>query len=89
MGEFKPVETLADLHTLDLNDVVIGYMDCYRLPSSDEPGSDRSRGYWHGWRNAQRDLGLIPPDIAAERLAREYVQNGGSGISIKTCTDDA
>lgn len=71
MSEFKPVETVADLSCLDDDEIVAGY--CGGLSCSDEPGSDKSRGYWHGWRNAQIDRGRMPPDVHSQRLVREYL----------------
>jgi len=71
MAEFKPVETVADLESLDQDDIVAGYRDGWRNP--EEPGSDKSRGYWHGWRNAQMDARRMPHDAASARLCREYL----------------
>jgi len=71
MSEFKPVETAADLGLLDEDDIVRGYMD--GLDCADEPGSDKSRSYWHGWRNAQTDKGRQQPDIYQQRLVAQYV----------------
>lgn len=71
MSEFQPVETVADLNNLDEEEIIAGYragLDC-----ADEPGSDKSRGYWHGWRNAQSDRGRVPPDIHQQRLVVEIL----------------
>jgi hypothetical protein len=71
MSEFKPVATAADLRNLDDDEIVAGYRD--GLACADEPGSDKSRSYWHGWRNAQTDKGRTPVDINQQRLAHELV----------------
>ena len=71
MSEFKPVENVTDLKLLDDDEIVRGYMD--GLDCADEPGSDKSRSYWHGWRNAQTDKGRAPLDIHQQRLVAQYV----------------
>lgn len=71
MSEFRPVETKADLEALDADDIVAGYRDGWGNPA--EPGSDKSRGYWHGWRNAQTDRGRAPLDVHQMLLCHEVV----------------
>jgi hypothetical protein len=75
MSEFQPVETKADLDQLDEDEIVAGYRSGLRDPQ--EPGSNKSRSYWHGWRNAQIDRGRIPVDHSAQRLVRDCL---GSGV---------
>lgn len=72
---FAPVSTLADLNTLDDDEIVAGYMETRR--GDPEPGLNRGRAYWHGWRNRMIDLGEMPADDASRRLAGEYLDNGG------------
>lgn len=60
MAEFAPVETVADFRCLDDGEVLEGYFDGFHGVSA--PGSDRSRSYWHGWRNGLIDAGLAEPD---------------------------
>ncbi len=71
MSEFKPVETVADLGLLDEDEIVRGYRE--GCGCAVEPGSDKSRSYWHGWRNAQTDKGRAPVDIYQQRLVAQYV----------------
>jgi hypothetical protein len=71
MSEFKPVETMQDLAFLNDEEILQGYRDGWDC--ADEPGSDKSRSYWHGWRNAQTDKGRAQPDIHQQRLAAQYV----------------
>jgi hypothetical protein len=71
MSKFEPVSTYADLLTLDKDDIVAGYRSA---ESGDpEPGENRGRAFWHGWRNRMIDLGHLPRDDAAKQLAREFV----------------
>ncbi len=49
----SPVTTVADLDQLDEAEMVEGYRDGYR--GDPEPQGNRSRSYWHGWRNGAVD----------------------------------
>ncbi len=71
---FEPVRTKADLDTLDHDDIVQGYMSAAR--GDPEPGPNRGRAYWHGWRNAMIDLGEWQPDDASRALAHEVCPRG-------------
>jgi len=66
---FEPVATKADLETLDHAEIVAGYCEWNR--DDPEPGPNRGRAYWHGWRNAAADHGQIPQDWAMASLAHE------------------
>lgn len=72
MSEFRRVATKADLETLDERDMIAGYLAGSGGDTS-EPGSDKSRGYWHGWRNAMVDRGHAQIDNEQCQLAREVV----------------
>ncbi len=67
-GIKTPVEKLCDLGRLDLGEIQEGYIDGHR--DAMEPGNNRSRAYWHGWRNAQHNSHRLEPDTAARELAR-------------------
>lgn len=79
MPEYRPITTLAELDASDDDECVQGYRDGRADPH--EPGNNRSRSYWHGWRCAQMDAGrmAIPPShriltaawLQRERAARE------------------
>ena len=69
--KFEPVRTMSDLETLDQDQVVEGYLSAER--GDPEPGPNRGRSYWHGWRNRMIDNGDLPGDEASRSLAREYV----------------
>lgn len=68
---FEPVRTYADLETLDQKDIVDGYLSAER--GDPEPGENRGRAFWHGWRNRMIDLGELPGDDASAQLAKEYL----------------
>jgi hypothetical protein len=70
MAEFAPVETILDFRQLDDGDTLEGYFDGFH--GSPEPGSDRSRAFWHGWRNGRVDAGLAEPDCAQRALEQEF-----------------
>ena len=70
-NNFEPVRALWDLDALDDDEIVAGYREF----SKDDPwpGVNRGRAYWHGWRNAAIDVGLIEKDDAAAQLAHEWM----------------
>lgn len=69
MSEFQPVRTIGDLATLDSDEIAEGYLD--GLDGSPEPGNNRSRSYWHGWRNGVVDGHFVShPDSAQRELVR-------------------
>jgi hypothetical protein len=77
LWNFPPVETAADLATLDHAEIVAGYME-FR-PGDPQPGPNRGRAYWHGWRNAAIDHGEAKPDAASARLVHEIAPKGVFG----------
>lgn len=70
MSEWTPVTTLADLNALNDDEVLEGYHD--GLAGETEPGNNRSRSYWHGWRNGALDGGHREKDAAQAELAHVY-----------------
>jgi hypothetical protein len=73
MVAFEPVSTIADLETLDEDEILEGYQDgMNNFPC----GDNRSRSYWHGWRNGMADFRHIPSDESMWRLANEAVDSG-------------
>jgi len=73
---FAPVTTLADLDSLDLGDVIEGHRSAER--GDPEPGENRGRSFWHGWRTRMMDLGEIEIDDAHRALVRAYVGRDGA-----------
>lgn len=72
MSNFEPVRTLVDLESLDFADILEGYKSAER--GDPEPGPNRGRSFWHGWRNRMIDLGELPSDAASRQLAKEVVE---------------
>lgn len=77
MSEFTPVETVDDLNSLDDDEIVAGYRSGFR--GEPEPGSDKSRAFWHGWRNGRVDIGLAQPDVHQALLVRSMYPHIGPG----------
>lgn len=73
---FKSVSTLADLKTLDEDDIVQRYRDYDPDFSPPVEGGNRSRGYWHGWCNRARDNGDMPYSPEAAQLCQEMLDSG-------------
>ena len=48
-----PVTTAVELAELDPAEIVEGYHD--GKDGMPEPGDNRSKAYWHGWRNGLND----------------------------------
>lgn len=69
----EPVRTLEDLATLDKAEVEAGYADGFM--GEGEPGDNRSRSYWHGWRNGAVDGGFREKDEAQAELAHAFVEH--------------
>lgn len=75
--QFEPVRTAADLASLDQADVYEGYVSAER--GDPEPGPNRGRAFWHGWRNRMIDMGILPVDDASIQLVREVLAEQRSG----------
>lgn len=71
MGEFLPVTTLAELDALDDAECVEGYFD--GRDDAPEPGNNRSRSYWHGWRCGMMDAGRLDVPEAHRALIAAWV----------------
>lgn len=69
-----PVETADDLATLDISEIVQGYQD--GRANEPEPGDNRSRAYWHGWRVGMMDGGHMDIDAAHRRLVHAVAPGG-------------
>jgi hypothetical protein len=63
-----PIDTAAELATLDYSEIVEGYRDGFNGES--EPGDNRSLSYWHGWRNGHGDKAGTA-DAAQHALAHD------------------
>jgi hypothetical protein len=67
-----PISNLAELDALDTEELLEGYRD--GLNNEPEPSGNRSRSYWHGWRNGMVDKGHRKGDAAQAELARQFVE---------------
>lgn len=74
MSEFNPFE-FKDIDLIN-DEVVEGYRSGYR--GETEPGSDKSRSFFHGWRNGRVDGGHDQIDCAQQEFARAYVARSRS-----------
>lgn len=72
MSEFSPIRALEELALQDPHEMFNGYMA--GLHGEPEPGSDKSRGYWHGWRNGMVDSGRMTKDESQAALAAEVIR---------------
>jgi len=75
MTSHEPVRTMADLLTLDGAEIAEGYRD--GANGEPEPGGNRSRAYWHGWRNGMTDSGRMGKDAAMAALAHDAALRSG------------
>lgn len=66
----EPVRTCQDLETLNDAEVLEGYWEGRQ---NGPCGDNRSRSFWHGWRNGMIDGHHMQKDDAASALAREFV----------------
>jgi hypothetical protein len=66
-----PVVSLDELDALDSAEMVEGYHDGYQ--NEPRPSGNRSKSYWHGWRNGMMDGKLMPVDASAMVLVRAVV----------------
>lgn len=69
---FEPVTTLEELDALNEADMLEGYMSAER--GDPEPGPNRGKAFWHGWRNRMMDMHELPVDAAAMTLVNAVVE---------------
>jgi hypothetical protein len=74
MSEFQSAATIEDLSSLDETEMLEGYQAGYKGEA--EPGSDRSRSYYHGWRNGMVDSKRLVATPEQLHLARVVVETG-------------
>ena len=68
---FVPITTLDDLDTLDERDIIEGYGSAER--GDPEPGENRGRAFWHGWRSRMYDYGILKADAGHRQLVKAWV----------------
>lgn len=83
----EPVISLMDLARLDESEQREGYQDgCEGLPC----GDNRSRSYWHGWRQGARDGGHRNRDGDFwDSMLTSNVVPDGAGIATLSARIDA
>ena len=69
----EPVISLYDLATLDDAEQLEGYRDGTEGYAC---GGNRSRSYWHGWRQGSRDSGRREGDIWDKMLTMTVIPGG-------------
>ena len=77
-----PVTSLAELDQLDDADLVEGYRD--GRAGEPEPKGNRSRSYWHGWRNGAVDGGHREKDDEQAILAHLYLRRAAIALALPT-----
>jgi hypothetical protein len=55
-----PVTTLEELDSLNEDEILQGYLSGRQ--GSAAPGDDKSKSFWHGWRNGMIDSGHMISD---------------------------
>lgn len=60
------VVTAEELASLEIDEIMEGYKDGWH--GENEPGGNRSKAYWHGWRNGHNDRAGIS-DADQRKLA--------------------
>lgn len=68
---YTPIRTVDELLTLDQDEILAGYRST--RSGDPEPGPNRGRAFWHGWRTRMMDLGEIPIDETHRQLVREWL----------------
>jgi len=71
MSCFASVATLDDLDSLDETEKFEGYISAER--GDPEPGENRGRAFWHGWRCRMMDFGEIEIDATHRKLVRDWL----------------
>jgi hypothetical protein len=68
-GERDPVTRCIDVLRLDHEEVMEGHRDAHVEPDV-PPGPNRSRTYWHGWRNVRPESTGPSPGVPLVRDCR-------------------
>lgn len=81
MTDRTPVINLAERDALDSDEVLEGY--CDGRSGDPEPGGNRSKSYWHGWRNGRVDGGHAEKDYAQALLAARHHQRERHRVAVR------
>ena len=75
--EYSPVSNIFELSQLNDDEILEGYLSvCEDKKSQKLPGSDKSKSFWHGWRNGMVDKKYSDGDHFMNRLANEIIETG-------------
>lgn len=83
----EPIKDAADLAELNEADLLEGYRD--GRAGEPEPKGNRSKSYWHGWRNGAVDGGHREIDAAGRALVRSYLDAQNACLSSPITEDNA
>jgi hypothetical protein len=72
VSEFSAVFSVRELELLDSDEILEGYLSARSCRT--EPGNNRSKSFWHGWRNGMADLWHADPDAAQAALAKDFLR---------------
>ena len=76
-----PVVTLDELDALDQAEIIEGYWDGY--DNGPRPSGNRSKAYWHGWRNGMVDGKHAEPDPAQRAQVRAVIARDRARAALK------
>lgn len=65
------IEPITDIFEIDDEQCVAGYLAGCGFKAADY--TQKSRSYWHGYRNGRADKGLEPPSPQSQAMARQMV----------------
>lgn len=68
------IEPITDLSEINDDECLSGYRAGLGFIATDY--TQKSRSYWHGYRNGQSDRGLEPPSPQSQEFARQMVAAG-------------
>jgi hypothetical protein len=81
MADRIPVTTISELQELEDSEILEGYVD--GRSNEPMPGDNRSKAYWHGWRNGQVDGGHAKIDNAQMELVKKVVAEWKKPVTAK------
>ena len=71
MSESTPTSSLPELSPQDSAEALAGYLE--GLANRPEPGSNKSKIFWHGWCGGQSDRKFAPLDEYALGVAQKLL----------------
>lgn len=71
MANFASFASVEELDSLDEAEMIEGHLSAQR--GDPEPGPNRGKAFWHGWRTRMMDLGEIDGGEVHRKLVREWL----------------